>query len=479
MRLYPLLGRVLVGFIIGVGVSAVLYRAQEPTRPPTAQFVDGGFGGHMPPPAPSCNYNGICEPGESASCPDCSAPSQSSGGSSSGSFGPTDTGGTTGGATGGTVADAGGDNPTEEDSSSSADPCAEPPPPFICVPKCCPGGPWICSDKECPVAPSSSSSSRGRGLCGNRIIESPEQCDNGRVCTVDSTLRCATDADCYQHLQCQPGIPGCALNAYCCQGTKDVCVEDADCEEEYIGPCRWSETPNATCTEQCKIAASSMSSQPGASSSSGAILSAASQSSSERPAQCGNGVIEGDEECDAGGQCNNRYGICASDAECAPVRGVCVDAFCRSLDPSVDLRACRTHEDCWGLHGVCRINYDPRCTAKCVLASSALDSAYFEATEHERPAAPFAICSGYECRLGGESFCRDREETCNIVEEFPCIRCMSDSLFSQPPPAAMMMGPTSALQQHRAAPQEATGLLAVSLMAIGTVAGYAWMRRRP
>ncbi|MDD3896816.1 MAG: DUF4215 domain-containing protein [Candidatus Peribacteraceae bacterium] len=108
-------------------------------------------------------------------------------------------------------------------------------------------------------------------FCGDAIVQETlgEQCDNGAVCSHDTSLSCRTSSDC-NRCELIPGtsVKRCGKNPYAL-----ICESDADCAAQNTqNTCRYYTELDPSCPETCR----------------------------QVTAVCGNEKIEGKEQCDDG-----------------------------------------------------------------------------------------------------------------------------------------------------------------------------------
>ncbi|MDD5469881.1 MAG: DUF4215 domain-containing protein, partial [Candidatus Peribacteraceae bacterium] len=108
-------------------------------------------------------------------------------------------------------------------------------------------------------------------FCGDAIVQKAlgEQCDNGAVCSHDTSISCRTSSDC-NRCELIPGtsVKRCGKNPYAL-----ICKSDADCAaQDTQNTCRYYTELDPSCPETCR----------------------------QVQVTCGNGKIEGKEKCDDG-----------------------------------------------------------------------------------------------------------------------------------------------------------------------------------
>ncbi len=147
----------------------------------------------------------------------------------------------------------------------------------------CGGGTMVCSSGTCVAA---------TGTCGDGVVDDGEACDDGNTtafdgCEPDCTFTCESDAECDDGVACN--------GAETCGATTNVC--EAGTALDDGAPCSTTEVPDGVC----------VTTPTGAACIGGG---------------CGNGVVEGAEQCDdanevAGDGCENdcRFS-CETDEQC-------------------------------------------------------------------------------------------------------------------------------------------------------------------
>lgn len=186
----------------------------------------------------------------------------------------------------------------------------------------------ICDEGYNAVGSGASSSCELRQICGNNILESPEECDDGNIINGDGCSSTCKNED-------VSAPTGCASNQVCCEFNvwtfnPSTGINDVTPETECRLPtqCSWfPDNGKAVPNDNCGGASGS---------GSGAVVI------------CGDGKKEGDEECDdnnkiSGDGCSN---ICKTEVPAGVVKGILEEQLDDKTEDELEDSACKRTSDC-------------------------------------------------------------------------------------------------------------------------------------